>query len=471
MKSSSQESVRSLFNLPSTERIYDDFGCAIAEYILYHGRLFLTENYICFNSSILNDYKCIIPFKEIKEVKHTQSQINLITTNMKKPKVTFTSFTNISIAYKRIKMICRAYLKKISMSLDRKSILINSIADISIILSDSENQSSDTEISKAPRTESINLIEERKNSIFPHMELQQKAEVAEAEEVLFSPLAPEAHQALRVVVNKPPIDFFEKFFKNAPESSFNAFYLSLEDHFDLNITDWTKVENPAKETFERKISFSIKLTGVPFINQSDVKKNQTYTIDKETNIITIKGLSESVGVPYCNYFTIEDTIEIYPYMNNTKCIIRASVIVNFLKSTFLKSTITATSKSEFQKEMDKWVEFAKKQNETVEEYVPILSKRLSYSLTKHKENKLQHGVENIVEIVNKGKNYEITRLSENTKNIIIYILLFLLIITVIMVLHTQKHHTSLLHQQNDLLKQLLLNQQQNNIDIQKPNSK
>lgn len=53
MKTSSQESVRNLFSLPESERIYDDFGCAFKDVILYHGRLFLTENFICFNSNIL----------------------------------------------------------------------------------------------------------------------------------------------------------------------------------------------------------------------------------------------------------------------------------------------------------------------------------------------------------------------------------------------------------------------------------
>jgi hypothetical protein len=53
MKTSSQESVRNLFSLNSNERVYDDFGCAFSDVILYHGRLFLTENFICFNSNIL----------------------------------------------------------------------------------------------------------------------------------------------------------------------------------------------------------------------------------------------------------------------------------------------------------------------------------------------------------------------------------------------------------------------------------
>ena len=63
---SSQKQVRELFSLPRKEVIFDDFGCAYQSTILHHGRMYLTENYICFYSSLLGvTKKIVIPLHEI----------------------------------------------------------------------------------------------------------------------------------------------------------------------------------------------------------------------------------------------------------------------------------------------------------------------------------------------------------------------------------------------------------------------
>ena len=88
MKSESQDSVRKLFNLPSDEKIFDDFGCSIIDGISYHGRIYLTENYICFDSNILGfKSKCVINFQEIKEIKRgSTNTIDIILLNSDKKK-------------------------------------------------------------------------------------------------------------------------------------------------------------------------------------------------------------------------------------------------------------------------------------------------------------------------------------------------------------------------------------------------
>lgn len=42
--------VRELFNLPKNENIFDDFACS---YNSMPGRLYLSQNYICFYSTLL----------------------------------------------------------------------------------------------------------------------------------------------------------------------------------------------------------------------------------------------------------------------------------------------------------------------------------------------------------------------------------------------------------------------------------
>ena len=70
MKYDSQDSVRNLFNLPKEEKIYDDFGCSVVDKINHPGRLYLTENFLCFNSTIIGfSTKLTIPFNDITELK------------------------------------------------------------------------------------------------------------------------------------------------------------------------------------------------------------------------------------------------------------------------------------------------------------------------------------------------------------------------------------------------------------------
>ena len=101
MKSDSQDSVRALFNLPKEEKIFDDFGCSVVDTINHIGRLYLTENFICFNSSLIGfSKKLIIPFNDIIELKKSsKSTIQVNVKNQKKDKYQFTSFNEIIIAY------------------------------------------------------------------------------------------------------------------------------------------------------------------------------------------------------------------------------------------------------------------------------------------------------------------------------------------------------------------------------------
>ena len=50
--SDSQDQVRNLFGLSKEEKVLDDFGCSLSETISIKGRLYLTENYICFSSKL-----------------------------------------------------------------------------------------------------------------------------------------------------------------------------------------------------------------------------------------------------------------------------------------------------------------------------------------------------------------------------------------------------------------------------------
>lgn len=400
MKSESQDSVRNLFNLPNDEKIFDDFGCSIIEGIPYHGRIYLTENFICFDSNILGfKSKCVISFQEIKEIKRASTNtIEIILLNsQKKPKYTFGSFTNPNIAYKRIKMICKAYINKINQNNNQEKHSnidgSNDSKGFNIILSDSEksddeNEQENTTPKLVSKTQSMNDVKKAntQESVVENKEKEKNSQSDQGEDIQFPPIdESRMYQACKVVINLSPDEFFAKYLGSESETSTVGFYKSLEDHFNVTISNWEKNQkdpndpNVANEPegFNRKLNFSLKLVGVPFVNQSEVTKTQKYTIQSNNNPkYIIKGSSSSVGVPYCTYFSIEDTLELYPYMGESKCVLRAYVYNEFTKSTMFKNTIISSTKTEYQKEIDRWINYIKSCGNTVENYQPPKPKKV-----------------------------------------------------------------------------------------------
>lgn len=73
---SSQQVVRNLFALPDQEDVLDDFSCGLRKKIFIHGRLFCTDNFLCFYANILGfKTKQVIPFRDIVAVRRVKGTI------------------------------------------------------------------------------------------------------------------------------------------------------------------------------------------------------------------------------------------------------------------------------------------------------------------------------------------------------------------------------------------------------------
>lgn len=153
----SQEQIRNLFNLKKEEKILDDFGCSLSETIPIPGRLYLTENYICFGSNLFGfNRKYSIAFNEIIELRLKKSSIEIELKKNKKNKFYFSSFTDIQMVYRRIKSMCRSYNETLSTNIQKKG----KEETAQIILSDSED-SDEEDVIVTDKTSSSS----KKNSI------------------------------------------------------------------------------------------------------------------------------------------------------------------------------------------------------------------------------------------------------------------------------------------------------------------
>jgi hypothetical protein len=66
------------FNLPPTEPLINDFSAALLKHILIHGRLYVSQNYICFESKIFGIKTMeVIPFKDVSVLTKKSKKLNI----------------------------------------------------------------------------------------------------------------------------------------------------------------------------------------------------------------------------------------------------------------------------------------------------------------------------------------------------------------------------------------------------------
>lgn len=62
--------------IPASEKLIDNFSCALSKDILVHGRMFLLENYICFNLNILGFVThLVIPLREVIKIEKKSTAV------------------------------------------------------------------------------------------------------------------------------------------------------------------------------------------------------------------------------------------------------------------------------------------------------------------------------------------------------------------------------------------------------------
>lgn len=96
-KSRSEDFKRQFKDIPTDERLICDYSCALQKEILVHGRMFVTQNWICFYANIFRWETIVtIPTKDILAItKEKTARVipNAIQVSTEKDKYFFTSFT------------------------------------------------------------------------------------------------------------------------------------------------------------------------------------------------------------------------------------------------------------------------------------------------------------------------------------------------------------------------------------------
>ena len=383
MTTESSEIVRNMFNLNKDEKIYDDFGCnLLLDKIKYHGRIYLTENFLCFSSNTFKS-NLILPYHDVIELnKSKKNFIILKVKNQPYDKYEFNSFNQFDIFYKRIKNICKAYVLKLSKNSNEK---------INIILSDSESEDdndSNSENEFNNNNNNKNNLLEKKNSLNSSINTTNINNINNDNEkkdliteVKFRNYDKKIYTEIACVTINLPIDeFYNKYQAMEPETYIGKFYDQLEGHSNWSVTDWIKNE---ENELKRTIKFTMVIKGIPFVNKCDVTREQKLYRDNEGNFF-IDEITTNKGIPTADSFRIEIFLEFYKF--NNKTVFRIYFYVRFVKTCFIKGVVQNTAKVQTQESTENWLKFIKNHNDNVENYQPLKKKGES-------SKKLLHGME------------------------------------------------------------------------------
>ncbi|KAM4605295.1 uncharacterized protein ACJ7VT_017573 [Polymixia lowei] len=95
-------------DIPDGENLTHTFTCALQKEVLYHGKLFVSDRYVCFHSSVLlKETKVVIPASSMREVKKQKSALSMLSIyTVDEEKYSFVSLRNREVCYKRLQSVC-----------------------------------------------------------------------------------------------------------------------------------------------------------------------------------------------------------------------------------------------------------------------------------------------------------------------------------------------------------------------------
>ncbi|XP_057714234.1 GRAM domain-containing protein 2A-like isoform X2 [Corythoichthys intestinalis] len=122
--------------IPEGENLTHTFICALQKEVLYHGKLFITENYVCFFSSVLlKETKVVIPTSSIQEVKKHSTALSMLSIQTAfDEKYFFVSLRNREMCYKLLQSVSSQAQESSAKSSPRNSSAENE-ADSNLVCS------------------------------------------------------------------------------------------------------------------------------------------------------------------------------------------------------------------------------------------------------------------------------------------------------------------------------------------------
>jgi len=344
----------SKFNLGSLERLQYDCQCALYKVVPVHGRLYVSQNFICFYCKVFNsETKETIAFKDVTSITKKQKPVFLSGIEICTEENTyfFSSFVSRSKTFLKLIEIWQSYTeqKKTTTCATQNAppTIITTTTPITTTTTPATANSSSV-ITPSVQTQSATSEPTRYDNpteVWAH-ELEDDL-LLKAESFIACNLTELFQVDLPISVKT----FFDYFYCNGTRFT----HIFHQDHgdTDLVVADWATHPIFGTVREKRYVVPTNAPIGPAF---SRAEETQCYYINANKQLI-IQTISIMLDIPYGDYFRVEAKWEVTP--RDGGCSLTVSSGVNFLKKTLMKGRIESTAVRQTKETYLRWVSIAK----------------------------------------------------------------------------------------------------------------
>jgi len=369
------EALRQLFG--DVGEHVDDFTCAVQSNIILHGRMYVTDRYICFYSNLFGlEKKIRIPYSHITAVTKENTAFvipNAIAITTYRKEYLFRSFWDRDECYKLLK----EYISKdrpgaATATAEEKSNQASVLedSDPADFLARSPHAPARASVKKVSSTtirqRTRNPSEEEVDTEVGRKEFSdQNAEDEEVENHEASLEQEFSKCKMKIMIKQEVLNisldtFFKAFVDDDAVFSWKRYHEEHADR-DIQMIPWTYVSKALGFSREFKFFKPVNLPGVP---KTRAKKVQRYRRFGDAGLVLCSSTLVE-DVPAADTFAVEDVCFVRS-LGADKVSVDLGFEVKFVKSTMLKFLIESNTNGE----MTKWMEEFSKVLVKVSKYLP-----------------------------------------------------------------------------------------------------
>ncbi|KAG1405232.1 hypothetical protein G6F60_003778 [Rhizopus arrhizus] len=310
-------------SIPDQERLIEDYGCALQKEILLQGRVYISHNHICFNANIFGWItNLVIAFADIEEIEKRSTAIfipNAILISTATSKHFFASFLSRDHAYDRMIELWKASRSANHKTMTEAVSLSSTEDNDSVLSNSSDNQ----------QPASLPTVVQSSDKMMP---TETECECSKNDQHFPT-----------VVMDKTYDTTIETLYHLLYNSNFMHQFLSeVEKSTEVSIGQWTKVEECEGVEYTRESSYIKYLGGSigPKSTKCYLKEDMMHLdINDYISQLTV---TQTPNVPSGGSFQVK-TRTCISYVGQRQVRVLVTVLVEFTKSSWLKSTIEKAS--------------------------------------------------------------------------------------------------------------------------------
>lgn len=325
-----------VFNLPLDEKcVYVSTG-ALKKHISHYGRLYISQNYVCFYSNMLGKkIKESIPFKSIKDIRFE--------VNREFPDIFDHHYIILETAEQTFRF-CRFGEKREEVFQKLKDTWKpDEIAKTQATNGESKSQ----ELDEDKDTLDKNLEEELNQLVIDESESCEKIKPSDSHDPIIT-------EELPISVKKLFLLFY------SDKSDFPQEYHNQRGDLDLKITKWKEIEE--KKTFVRTLTYTAPTKSSFGPSKTRVEEIQYYHLHEDALLLNFTTIM--LDIPYHDSFRIEGTHQVQAIEKN-KCTFSVLLEVRFMKKTIFEGKIRSSTLSQNKESWDLFIHLMKKKITTL----------------------------------------------------------------------------------------------------------